>query len=75
MEKVIATGDSIDCTLRIHSTKTAYLLPLTYSVDALHQAMKGMINSPMFLIDLAIRILYTMLFLIFTVQLLKRKIE
>ncbi|MFW6117795.1 MAG: ABC transporter permease [Thermoproteota archaeon] len=53
----------------------AYLSPLTYAVDALHQTMNGTLNNQMFLIDLAIQILYTLLFLMVTVQLLKRKIE
>ena len=53
----------------------AYSLPLTYSVDALRQAMSGSINIQMFLIDLAVQIFYTIVFLVATIQVLKKTIE
>ena len=53
----------------------AYLLPLTYSVDALRQAMSGPINIQMFLIDLVVQIFYFIVFLVATIQVLKKTIE
>lgn len=53
----------------------AYALPLTYSVDALRQAMSGSLNNQMFLIDLAVQIFYSFVFLFATIKLLKKTIE
>jgi len=53
----------------------AYSLPLTYSVDALRQAMGGAINIQMFLVDLGVQILYSILFLVAATKLLQRRIE
>lgn len=53
----------------------AYSLPLTYSVDALRQAMSGSINIQMFLIDLAVQFLYTIVFLVAATKVLERTIE
>ena len=53
----------------------AYALPLTYSVDALRQAMGGPLNLQIFLIDLTILFLYSLVFLFATIKLLKRTIE
>jgi len=53
----------------------AYSMPLAYSVDALRQAMSGSINTQMFLIDLAVQILYSLVFLVAAIQLLKKTIE
>lgn len=51
----------------------AYILPLTYSVDTLRQAMTGAVVAQMFLIDLAVQIFYTLLFLVATVWVLRRQ--
>ncbi len=53
----------------------AYLLPLTYSVDALHIAMNGPLNIQMFIIDLGVQILYFIVFLIIIIKVLKKIIE
>jgi len=53
----------------------AYTLPLTYSVDALRQAMSGSLNNQIFLIDLAVQIVYSFVFLFATIKLLKKTIE
>jgi len=53
----------------------AYAMPLTYSVDSLRQAMSGSINIQMFLIDLAAQVIYSLVFLAVTVQVLKKTIE
>jgi len=53
----------------------AYLLPLTYSVDALRQSMSGPLDIQMFLIDLAVQIFYSIVFLVAAIQVLKRTIE
>jgi ABC-2 type transport system permease protein len=53
----------------------AYLLPLTYSVDALRQAMSGLLNIQMFLIDLAVQFFYSIVFLVAAIQVLKKTIE
>jgi ABC-2 type transport system permease protein len=53
----------------------AYALPLTYSVDALRQAMAGPLNLQFFLIDLAVQFFYSLVFLFATIKLLKRTIE
>jgi len=52
----------------------AYALPLTYSVDTLRQAMGGVINIQMFLIDLGVQILYSIVFLVAAIYVLKRTI-
>jgi ABC-2 type transport system permease protein len=53
----------------------AYALPLTYSVDALRQAMGSSLNIQSFLIDLAVQLLFSVIFLFTTIKLLKRSIE
>ena len=53
----------------------AYALPLTYSVDALRQAMGDSINIQTFFTDLVIQILYSIVFLIATIKILERNIE
>jgi ABC-2 type transport system permease protein len=53
----------------------AYLLPLTYSVDSLRQAMSGPLNIQMFLIDLTVQIFYSIVFVVAAAQVLKKTIE
>jgi ABC-2 type transport system permease protein len=53
----------------------AYALPLTYSVDALRQAMAGPLNLQIFLIDLAVQFFYFLVFLFAALKLLKRTIK
>jgi ABC-2 type transport system permease protein len=53
----------------------AYAIPLTYSVDSLRQAMSGTINPQMFLIDLGIQVLFSLVFLAITVWVIKKTIE
>jgi ABC-2 type transport system permease protein len=53
----------------------AYALPLTYSVDALRQAMAGPLNLQIFLIDLVVQFFYSLVFFFATIKLLKRTIE
>lgn len=53
----------------------AYFLPLTYSVDALRQAMNGTLNIQIFFIDLGVQILYFIIFLIVSIKVLKKTIE
>jgi len=53
----------------------AYALPLTYSVDALRQAMGGPLNGRVFLVDLAVQVFYSLVFLFATIKLLNRTIE
>jgi len=53
----------------------AYLLPLTYSVDALRQAMGGPINVEMFLFNLGVQLLFSALFLVAATRVLERSIK
>ncbi len=53
----------------------AYAMPLTYSVDLLRQAMGGLVNVQMLLVDLAAQVLFSVVFLAITVQVLKKNIE
>jgi ABC-2 type transport system permease protein len=53
----------------------AYPLPLTYSIDALRQAMVGSLDIQVFLIDLTVQILYSLVFLFATIKLLKRTLD
>ncbi|NVM01609.1 MAG: ABC transporter permease [Candidatus Helarchaeota archaeon] len=62
-------------TMPIFLQTIAYLLPLTYSVDALKQATNIPINIQMFLIDLGILFFYSIIFLIATIKVLERTIE
>ncbi len=62
-------------TMPIFLQTIAYLLPLTYSVDALREAMNTPINIQIFLIDLGILILYSIIFLIATNKILERTID
>ena len=53
----------------------AYLLPLTYSVDALRQAMGGPLNIEMFLFNLGVQILFSVIFLVAATKVLERTIK
>jgi ABC-2 type transport system permease protein len=53
----------------------AYLLPLTYAVDMMQQAMTGQIVSQLFLLDSAVLILFSIFFLAAAVLILKRTIH
>lgn len=53
----------------------AYLLPLTYSVDMLQQAMTGQITAPLFLADTAALVVFSFLFFIAAVLILKRTLH
>jgi ABC-2 type transport system permease protein len=53
----------------------AYVLPLTYSVDSLRQAMSGSINPQTFLIDLGAQVLFSLIFLAVTAWVLKKTTE
>jgi ABC-2 type transport system permease protein len=53
----------------------AHTLPLTYSVNALRQAMSESLNNQIFLIDLAVQVFYSLIFLFATIKLLKRTIK
>ena len=53
----------------------AYLLPLTYSVDALRQAMGGPINVEMFLFNLGVQLLFSVLFLVAATKVLERSLK
>ena len=53
----------------------AYTLPLTYSMNALRQAWSGPINTQMFLVDLAVQLVYAIIFLVAATKILKRTIE
>ena len=53
----------------------AYSLPLTYSVGALRQAMNGPINIEMFLFDLGVQILFSIIFLVAATKVLERTIK
>ena len=50
----------------------AYALPLTYAVDFLRQAMSGSLAVQMLLVDVAAQVLFSVVFLVVTVQLLKK---
>ncbi len=50
----------------------AYAMPLTYSVDALRQAMGSSINVQMLVIDLVAQVIFSLIFLAVTVQMLKK---
>ena len=63
--------ENLSASLRV----AAYLLPLTYSVDALRQTMVGSIDVQLFLIDLAVQLFYTIAFLVATIMILKKTIE
>ena len=53
----------------------AYSLPLTYSVDALRQAMNVPINIEMFLFNLGVQILFSVIFLVAATKVLERTIK
>ena len=53
----------------------AYLLPLTYSVDALRQTMGGPINVEMFLFNLGVQLLFSVLLLVAATKVLERSIK
>lgn len=53
----------------------AYLLPLTYSLDALRQAMTGPVAIPTFLIDVLIQIMYSIVLLFAATKILERTIQ
>jgi len=62
-------------TLPIALRAVAYSFPLTYSVDALRQAMYGSINIQIFLIDLTVQFFYAIAFLVAAIKIVKRTIE
>jgi len=53
----------------------AYLLPVTYSVDALRRTSTGLFSTVPFLIDLAALILFLVLFFVVATQLLRRSLR
>ena len=53
----------------------AYSLPLTYSVNALRQAMNVPINIEMFLFNLGVQILFSVIFLVAATKVLERTIK
>lgn len=53
----------------------AYLSPLTYAVDALQQGMSEFPDIQMFLTDLGVQILFSAVFLVGTIEVLKRSID
>jgi ABC-2 type transport system permease protein len=53
----------------------AYALPLTYSVDALRQAISGSINIQMLLVDFAVQFFYSIIFMIGATKVLEKTIE
>jgi ABC-2 type transport system permease protein len=53
----------------------AYSLPLTYSVDALRQAMSSPVNIQAFLLDLGVQIFYSVIFLVAATKVLEKTIE
>jgi ABC-2 type transport system permease protein len=53
----------------------AYSLPLTYSVDALRQAMGGPVSIEMFLFDLGVQTLFSIVFLVAATRVLERTIK
>ncbi len=62
-------------TMPIVLQMVAYFLPLTYSVDALRLTMNGSLNVQIFLIDLGVQILFTIIFMIITIKVLKKTIK
>ncbi len=52
----------------------AYSLPLTYSVDALRQAMSSSANIMLF-VDLGVQVLYSIIFLVATTKILERTVK
>ncbi len=53
----------------------AYLLPLTYAVDMLQQAMTGQIASQLLLVDTLAIVVFSFFFLVATVWILKRTLH
>jgi ABC-2 type transport system permease protein len=53
----------------------AYLLPLTYAVDMLQQAMTGQIASQLLLVDTLAIVVFSFFFLVATVWMLKRTLH
>ena len=53
----------------------AYLLPLTYSLDALHQVINGPLNVLIFVIDFGVQILFSIFFIIVTIKVLKSTLK
>jgi len=62
-------------TMPISLQAVAYSLPLTYSVDALRQAMSDSINIQMVCTDLVVQIFYLIVFLVAATKILKRTIK
>jgi ABC-2 type transport system permease protein len=54
---------------------TAYLLPLTYAVDMLRQAMTGQIITQMLLLDMAVLMVFSVFFFVLAVLTLKRTLH
>jgi ABC-2 type transport system permease protein len=53
----------------------AYSLPLTYSLDALRQAMSASVNVQMFLFNLGVQALYSIAFLVAATKILQRTLK
>jgi ABC-2 type transport system permease protein len=53
----------------------AYFLPLTYSVNALRLAMNDSLNIQIFLIDLCVQILFSIIFILISIKVLKRDVN
>jgi ABC-type multidrug transport system permease subunit len=53
----------------------AYLLPLTYAVDMLQQSMAGQIIVQFFLLDTAALVLFSVIFFLTAVLILKRSLR
>lgn len=53
----------------------AYLLPLTYAVDMLRQAMTGQIITQMLLLDIAVLMVFSVFFFVLAVLILKRTLH
>jgi ABC-2 type transport system permease protein len=53
----------------------AYSLPLTYSLDALRQAMSGSVNVQIFLLNLGVQALFSIAFLVAAAKILQRTLK
>lgn len=53
----------------------AYLLPLTYSVGGLRTAMSGPVNIELFLVNLGVQTLFSVIFLVAATKVLKRTLK
>jgi ABC-type multidrug transport system permease subunit len=53
----------------------AYLLPLTYAVDLLQQAMTGQITAQLLIVDTVALVVFSVFFLLATVWVLRRTLH